>query len=138
MHITHKIITLALVLGLGLLASCDKEKHRVRKNIDGTWSIANVTVDGESPYDAVSGTYTFGACSRKDNRKSGCSAVLNVTLSLYGASDTEESTVLYRVLDEGNRIQLDDTEFSVNLDGDDLTLTNSDNGEVLIIEFTRD
>ena len=135
---THQIILAALLLCTSLLSSCDKEKHRVRKEIDGSWSITDVRLNGSTPYDAVSGSYTFGECSRKGNRTAGCSAVLNVTLGLNGSTQTEESTVAYRVLDRGDRILLDDTEFSVELDGDDLTLTNSDNGEVLVIEFTRD
>lgn len=135
---TIKVYSLLFALCVSFsFVSCDKDKHEVRKNIDGTWNVIKVTSNGKQVYQSVTGTYTFGECSRKENRKFSCSIDIDLTLTLDGEIGTSSSSTNYQVLKKGKKIMLDDAEFEIDLQGDAMTMTNRDGGVVLVIELIR-
>lgn len=138
MNNTLKFATAILLFTLSFsLTSCDKDKHKVRKNIDGDWKVTNVTSNGNPLYDSVEGTYSFGDCSRKNNRKADCRLNIELTITLDGEGGTSSSSTTYKVLKNGNKVLLDDSEFEIDLQGDAMILTNRDGGETLVIELGR-
>jgi hypothetical protein len=129
------IVTLLLLVGL-FVGSCDKELKEARQDITGTWNIQRATIDGTEPFDSITGAWVFDECSRKEN-KSGCDVTLTSTVTFDGESSTETAQSKFKVLEGGDRIFFSDTEADLDIEGDNMTLTFDDSGEVTVYYLVR-
>jgi hypothetical protein len=129
------IVTLLLLVGL-FVGSCDKALKEARQDIAGTWNIQRATIDGAEPFDSITGAWVFDECSRKEN-KSGCDVTLTSTVTFDGESSTETAQSKFKVLEGGDRIFFSDTEADLDIEGDNMTLTFDDSGEVTVYYLVR-
>ena len=133
---TMKITLLFFLTALILFPSCKKAK--IRKNIEGIWTFESLTVNAQNDSRDISGTYTFNKCSSKDNRKGNCTVNQDLTISVSGSTpETTRNILKYRVLKKGERILLDDTEYSVSIEDSKMTLTSDDGGATTIIKLNK-
>ena len=86
-----KIFFSLLCLSL-LFTACDKNA-KVVKNLEGTWTVTSITIDGvEAPSDGYS--YEFMAC---ENVSAGCKAVVRYDNGWVATEDT----VTYKIEEKG-------------------------------------
>ncbi|MDP4797886.1 MAG: hypothetical protein NWR50_03395 [Crocinitomicaceae bacterium] len=126
----HTLIALMSILSFVFAMSIQScGKRDARKNIEGTWTITSVKENGIDNYAAqvitYTGTLVFGSCSNSDNRKGNCTVNSTFTQTYMGQTETEYSTGYFRVLEKGERIQLDGEEMTLNFDNDRLIMTTT-------------
>jgi hypothetical protein len=124
----------ALMISL-LVVSCKKSK--VRKDVEGTWNIESVVINGAAYPGTVEGTFIFGECSMSDNKKGNCSVTTDITYTLNGSSTTETSTFPFQVLKKGERILMDDAEFAVEVSDNTLRMEFNETGEQVIYTLIK-
>lgn len=121
------------------IQSCGKKDARI--NIEGTWTITSVKENGIDNYAAQGIAYTgilvFGACSNSDNRKGNCTVNSTFAQTYMGQTETEYSTGYFRILEKGERIQLDGEEMTLNFDNDRLIMTTTNASPEIEIIVTK-
>ena len=127
------VITLLILT----LASCDKEVKQALKTIDGTWQIETVTTGGQVDERTFDGNYVFDSCKRRTNKKEWCDGSFNYTITYMGVSETANSNFRYKILEDAERIVLDDSEFTLDLTDTKLTLTSVDADPVVVITMKK-
>jgi hypothetical protein len=131
------IFVIALIFSV---QSCSKSK--VRKNIAGTWQLSSTMLNGQDEAAAqgitYSGFYTFSEVSRKENKQGEGTCNYTITTAGGGNTNTETGVVPYMILDKGETMFFMDSEFSIDLTDNSLTLTTIDDPTfVLGMNFTR-
>ncbi len=130
-------IMAVLLFGTVALTSTSCQKNKTRKEIAGSWTLTEVTIDGNPYPGTVSGTIEFGSCSASENRKGECTAVQNITLTYNGSTQTQNATLLYRILKKGKEMQYDESVVEIELDDSSLTMTFNEDGEIIKYFLTK-
>jgi hypothetical protein len=122
-------VLMTAMLALVAISSTSCKKYQTRKNISGVWNITEVTIDGTPYAGEVSGTINFEACSGSENRKGSCNAIQDITLTQNGVSQSETENIPYRVLKKGEKLFYGDSEVTIELEDNTLTMLFNEGGE---------
>ncbi len=136
--------TLSLLLVLALLISACSKDQKVIKQLEGTWKITAMTVDGTAvDAEFFSGTSTtFPKCKQK---KETCVGTQTATFEFFGTTFTTTTEFNYEVKDKGETFVM--TVVKSTTDGvstectDDCTNTSTiteHSKEKFVTEFTDD
>ena len=135
------VFTIVAAMAL-TLASCAETIVKLSKNLDGTWSATSYTVDGVE----ILGDSSFitGVTLAFMDEGDGMG---DVTITLNSIFGSDAATGTYEVLSENDVDQLvittvedsttDVVTMNMDLDGKDLTLTFTEDGETAIIQAAK-
>ena len=124
-----KLLFIAFVIAT--VASCSKNQKAV-KILDGKWKATSfIVTDGTDSFDflllGTSFEMLFENCKLKDEE------TCNLTVTTNNGSDTEVENLMYKVIDDGNKLEwIDDTNNSEIFTIAELTKTK------LIMKTTED
>lgn len=109
------------------------KKHRVKKDIDGTWNIESMMADGQDVSEefgmSLNGTWTF------DKKNEKCTQI--TTYSILGEDYTEQTEMDFEVT-EKDEIQLGSVVFKIHeLTDNRLTLNVQMQEQLTSYNFTR-
>ncbi|MCJ8290027.1 MAG: hypothetical protein HRT58_10215 [Crocinitomicaceae bacterium] len=134
---SRSIVTSLLLFGILALSVQSCKKSKVRKEIAGTWTFVSSVVDGTPDPRTITGTYTFGDCSRSQNKKGTCTVAQDLTIEYMGATETVNTPLAYAIVEKGEIILLDGTEMDVAVSDNQLVLTSRGEPETTVITFNR-
>jgi hypothetical protein len=121
------LMSILSIVFVMFIQSCGKRD--ARKNVEGTWTITSIKENGIDNYAAQGITYTgtlvFGSCSNSDNKNGNCTVNSTFAQTYMGQTETGYSTGYFRILEKGERIQLDGEEMTLNFDNDRLIMTTT-------------
>ncbi len=113
------------------LASCNKDKL-ANKDLEGTWEVQSLTVDGEEAMDFIFNSFEL---EFKADSDIGGESEWDF-IAVDGSSSKVETD--YEISDDGTEIDFDGDKFNMNLDGDKLELSGNLSGTRWEIEADRD
>jgi hypothetical protein len=129
---TLSILMLAFVL---ITASCSKRK--ALKNIDGTWNLVSISDGTGTSSTVITGSFTFETCSGSDNKSGNCTMSYDITYDYGFGEENEVYTGPYQIKDKGEHVAMLGLSWAISITDNSMTLTYSDNGDVIVYNFTR-
>lgn len=137
-----KLLMIAVVALMAV--ACNKDQRAVKK-LDGTWKATSLTVsEGATTIDVLESgmTYkmTFDGCKLKDDE------FCNLTVTLANGTDSETNTFIYRVTNDGTRMETKEDAASTSIDAieieeltrSSLKLTQTDDGATTNITLEKE
>lgn len=138
-------VTCLAVMAL-VLVSCNKNQAAVKK-LDGTWTATEMMFsEGGLSLDLIdlggSGSFTFNSCKLKKDEWCTGSSTLTTPALLGGA--TETTSQLYRVIEDGTKMEMKESDTStatiitiVSLTEESLEMTFTDDGADVSVKATK-
>ena len=105
-------------------SACKKKK--ALNDLDGTWTIQSVTIDGAASPISATGSWIFEECKRKENKKLQCEGKFDYVLEYQGSTEDVDIDFIYQVISVKNgviELRINEAIYNVEIAGTTMTAT---------------